>query len=380
MLYSIVIDKNVLNFNPATTFVVGLLFIQYIFTINTKLSMKKISIFIVALVLVLQGSVSSAEVYAQSGAGLNDVSTTKDISVGGVVTGSDLNQGGGGAVSGNVISTNSDSGQRCPYLQPQIAVERIICPSGERAVSEKDVNGCYIGMRCVKASIPDSSTGVETAITPGDTSVTSGGLTPVEINYRELYLPVPVTGKGFVGTAQDPILSGEAVKVGEVRTTTSSIVNSSDFSVIKSGDAYAVREISTLPGEVASGVIGQPVPVKKESINMTSSVALKIQPNKVIVVSEDGKGQVEVIKPSMAKEAVMNYSAKVVGDSIKDVELKVCEGNSCASSTNVYEIKAEKKVRFLFIIPMKSTYTYTVDASTKEVINEKAPWYGWMTR
>lgn len=291
----------------------------------TKLStkMKKLSVFIVALFLVSQGNISFVE--AQT----NMVTTP---------------------VNTPVLKTTS------PIVDRTVShPSQSVCPPGEKAVEEQDSNGNYFGIRCFAASVPVS----------GNSNTVSGN------KYEEVYLPeVYSSSSNRNSKGDDTILPEKPIEVSSKNS------NGSSFLINKNGNTYSVTE-SVKSTDEDKATDGATSASKSESIEMISSLPIKIKANSVTVVS--GDVEKEVIKPSVAKEAVKDFSSNIDNDSIKKAELKLCEGSFCKSSTNVYEIKAEKKVKFLAVIPMRSAHVYTVDASTKEVVSEKAPWYSWMT-
>lgn len=301
----------------------------------------------------------------------------------------------------NIGTTKGSSSQGSVYPCPEVSLIARSCEPGKVSFIERDSRGCYIGQGCRDIGTPSvsrdgnlskPSAAQGTVGTEYSSSTTEQGdynlYSTKSTQLSQIFIP------STISTTKDSKRSdqtGEDVKNYVINPDKDSIVKRdnnyscseegvctkevSTFEVSSSNGNYSIIEKNKLfaKDELVSSASLDKVEILGEgSIVLTTEVPVKIESNKIIEVTDDGEK--EIIKPSEAKDAVVSYSPKIDSKSISEVNLEKCE-DCTNTSDSVYKLDATKKVKLLGFIPMNSTFSYTVNASSKEVVKEQKPWY-----
>lgn len=131
--------------------------------------------------------------------------------------------------------------------------------------------------------------------------------------------------------------------------------------------------ILTLKVEDGKTVIGS------DGVIAKTSLPVKIEESKITVSTNEQL--VEVLNPSQVKTKIESYNKNqpntvtITSINLDNCNLEEVGETSCSNTTAIYKIEAVKQNRFLGFIPVSSTISYLLNASTGETISEQLPWY-----
>ncbi|MBD3398026.1 hypothetical protein GF412_02525 [Candidatus Micrarchaeota archaeon] len=141
----------------------------------------------------------------------------------------------------------------------------------------------------------------------------------------------------------------------------------------KKQNGEAVQAQQALEVQASSGQMVQAQVVKQEQKTLLVSNGASASTEQEIVVQEQNLYLKE--NGDQYHLVMMPYELQYAGEGeaeVQDVELEVYE------ETPVYRFKVKEKRNFLLVLPVDSETEYVVDAQSREVLQENAPWWGFL--
>jgi hypothetical protein len=121
--------------------------------------------------------------------------------------------------------------------------------------------------------------------------------------------------------------------------------------------------------------------VQVKNVNMSTSVALfKADDGGVFGVFRNNETK-RIILPDEARERLHEAMKQRIKEEQRERrQIMLEDENITLNEEGYYEVKAKKKARLFWIVPVKERINTQIDAETGEIIKQRNPWWGFLAR